>query len=476
MIGNKYLLINFFLLLTLLLFGNNSYLYDQDEAAYAGFSRVMLETRDFVNIEFPFSTPHRKPPLHFWLTSLMFWWFGESEFVLRFLPSLWIFLTCWLTFKLAQKFFHEKTALLAFFILAFSLYFPLNGKIALVDSLLTFLQVWSFYLLYIYLFEENSKVLYIFWIPLALGALTKGPPIYIFVLGNLFLYSLHPYFRRKVFNIKLFLNLFLSFVPLLVWGYLAWKRTNGELILWMIDWYVLRRATNPVFGQYGPPGVYLLLFFITFFPWSIYIPTLLKSFYLQTKSLFSQLREKNLSSFEPLTYFLLSGLVFSWIFYEFMMSKLPSYVLASYPIFAILIAKIVEEKSKKTILVLVVINLVFVVLIQIVLFLFQEKRKDTFQTSLKWKEFLSEEEVLYFDKDYGIPSLAFYLGYPKQKIIVLSNIIEIKNLSKNSKLTLEQNSLLFLQQLRKFKVLEESNIFLYDRWKENKFYLVELED
>lgn len=283
---NKYFFISLVLLLIFLLFGNNSYLYDQDEAVYAGFSRVMLEKNDFITMEFPFSSPHRKPPLHFWLTSFMFSVFGESEFVLRLLPSLWIFLTCWLTFILARKILNEETAKLAFFILAFSLYFPLNGKIALVDSLLTFLQVWSFSLLYFYFFEDNQKVLYFLWVPLALGALTKGPPIYIFTVGILFLCSLHTYFRKKILSLKLFLNLCISFVPLFIWGYLAWKKTNGELILRMIDWYVLRCATNPVFGQYGPPGVYLLLFFITFFPWSIYIPNLLKNFYFQNKSLF----------------------------------------------------------------------------------------------------------------------------------------------------------------------------------------------
>lgn len=142
------------------------------------------------------------------------------------------------------------------------------------------------------------------------------------------------------------------------------------------------------------------------------------------------MKQKNLSSFDPLTYFLLSSLVFSWIFYEFMMSKLPSYVLASYPIFAIMLAKIAKEKSKKTILILVTINVILVILIQILLFFFQEKRKDTFQTSLQWKKFLNQNEVLYFDKDYGVPSLAFYLGYPKQKIIVFSSVIEVKKFTK----------------------------------------------
>lgn len=473
---NKYFLMIVIVLLIILLIRNNSPLYDQDEAAYAGFSRVMLATKNFVSMEFPFSEPHRKPPLHFWLTSFIFYTLGENEFNLRIFPSLWIFLSCIITYLLAKKILKDdRKALLSFFILSFSLYFPLNGKIALVDSLLTFLQITSFYLLYVYFFEENQKVLFYLWIPLSLGALTKGPPIYIFTLGIFVSSALHPYFRKRVVHFGLWLNVIFSFVPLLIWGYLAWQKTSGELIRWMIDWYVLRRATNPVFGQFGPPGYYLLLFFITLFPWSIYLPKLLKNLYEDSISLFKSIRSGEIENFSPLTYFLLVSLIFSWLFYEFMMSKLPSYVLASYPIVSILLANLWIEKSNILLKKLIILNFTIVIIIHISLFIFEDKRKSTLETSLKWRKFLNLKETLYFDKDYGVPSLAYYLNYPHQEILVLKNPFALKELPSKSKIILDENGLVILRALRDFKILDETELFLYDRWKRLKIFLVQME-
>lgn len=128
------------ILIVFLFYGNSSPLVDQDEAAYAGFSRSMLETGDYLTMDFAYSLPHRKPPLHFWISSSLFQIFGSTEWVLRLFPALCILGTSLLTYHLANVIYGSRTALYAFSILSFSLYFPLNGKIALVDSLLVFLE------------------------------------------------------------------------------------------------------------------------------------------------------------------------------------------------------------------------------------------------------------------------------------------------------------------------------------------------
>src|SRR5579864_6702765 len=67
-----------------LLVGNaRTSLWDQDEAAYAGFARTMLKDGDWVVPRFLWSEPHRKPPLLFWCIATSFRLLGESEFALR---------------------------------------------------------------------------------------------------------------------------------------------------------------------------------------------------------------------------------------------------------------------------------------------------------------------------------------------------------------------------------------------------------
>ena len=80
----------------------------------------------------------------------------------------------------------------------------------------------------------------------------------------------------------------------------------------------------------APPGLYLVLFFATFFPASMLAG-------LATPAIWAVRRE-------PAARFLLSWLVPSWIIFELVVTKLPHYVLPLYPAIAILIAGAVESK------------------------------------------------------------------------------------------------------------------------------------
>ena len=67
-------------------------LWEQDEAAYAGFAYNMLEKDNYVIPDFEWSWPHRKPPFHFWLIAASYSLFGYNEFATR-IPSVLAILT-----------------------------------------------------------------------------------------------------------------------------------------------------------------------------------------------------------------------------------------------------------------------------------------------------------------------------------------------------------------------------------------------
>src|SRR6202040_1239468 len=79
-----------------------------------------------------------------------------------------------------------------------------------------------------------------------------------------------------------------------------------------------------------PPGVYLVLFFATFYPGSILAGLAVPAVWTVRR--------------EPAARFLLAWLVPSWIIFELVVTKLPHYVLPLYPAIAILIAGAVESK------------------------------------------------------------------------------------------------------------------------------------
>ncbi|WP_210413180.1 ArnT family glycosyltransferase [Leptospira vanthielii] len=414
------------ILIVFLFYGNSSPLVDQDEAAYAGFSRSMMETGDYLTMDFPYSTPHRKPPLHFWITSSLFKIFGSTEWVLRLFPALCILGTSLLTYHLTNVMYGSRTALYAFSILSFSLYFPLNGKIALVDSLLVFFGMVGFVSLFHWIQSKRKIFVLLFWLSVSLGLLVKGPPILIFLGGTCVLLLSVNQIRSEIWKLNPFIFLPIAFLPLLLWGYLSWQKDNGSLIRWMLDWYIFRRATDPVFGQSGPPGTYLVLFVVTLFPWSrLYLSFLNENgwkliAYLKTegfgviKNLLPWHWEKSNFIFTSKR-FLLLGLSFSWLFYECLASKLPSYPLSAYPILAILLGDQLARKHNQiymyrlylTVSILMIATISFIVLPK-----FSEMRTDTIKAASMVQSLVPVNETLHSFGAHGIPSFAYYYHRP----------------------------------------------------------------
>ena len=90
--------ISLLLAINLLVNNHQVSLWDEDEAAYAGFAQTMVETGNWVTPNYPQSVIHRKTPLHFWVIGGSYQIFGENEFAVRFSSSLAIFLTCLLVY------------------------------------------------------------------------------------------------------------------------------------------------------------------------------------------------------------------------------------------------------------------------------------------------------------------------------------------------------------------------------------------
>ncbi|MBI4648394.1 MAG: glycosyltransferase family 39 protein [Bacteroidia bacterium] len=204
-------------LLIILFAGNWSIsLWNQDEAAYAGFAKNMLESGNWLIPDFMWSEIHRKPPLHFWLVASSFSLFGINEFALRLTSSLAIFGVYLLVFFQGRKFFGTISVLYAIVVLGTSFLVPALGKIALTDGLLLlFSTLCGFGVLNVLKFRSKLWVA-IFWLSFAFALLTKGPPIIIFtsifgLLAFIFhqqrknLIIFHPWFFLPLAMLPLFL-------------------------------------------------------------------------------------------------------------------------------------------------------------------------------------------------------------------------------------------------------------------------------
>ncbi len=339
LLKEKKITVSLFAVLAFILLINNwsVSLWDQDEAAYAGFGSTMNETGNYLVPEFTWSDVHRKTPMHFWLIAGSQKIFGANEFATRLPAAIAIFLVYLLIYFQGRKFFGEKTALYAVVILGTSFFVPTLGKIAVTDGLLLLFHTLAGFSLLNILEKKSYKWVAIFWFAFAMGIMVKGPPIMIFTgFLTVFLFA----FSKKRMNLIAMHPWFfmpIAFIPFSLWGYAAWQYDDGKFLTWMYEWYILKRVGDSVFGQTGPPGYYLVNFIIFFLAYLSFLPGALFNTF------------KSLKTKTPEILSALAWLISSWLFYEFLSSKLPAYVIASYPILAIIIAKQMsnsEEENK----------------------------------------------------------------------------------------------------------------------------------
>ncbi|MBU6157954.1 MAG: glycosyltransferase family 39 protein [Bacteroidetes bacterium] len=341
----------------ILFFGNHWVsLWDQDEAAYAGFAKTMVESGNWLMPEFMWSEVHRKPPLHFWNIAISYKLFGINEFAVRFPSALFVLLTLILVFFGTRKILGERESFISIIVISTSFLVMSLAKVSVTDAtLLFFTTLCAISILHVLLYR-TKKWIFLFWIGFSMALLTKGPPVILFSGCFVFiLFLLHPQ-RKNLLLLHPWFFLPLAVLPIYYWGYLCNQTPEGKVFIqWMIDWYILKRVGGSVFGQTGPPGTHLIGLLLFFLPYFVVFP---RAIYDGISGLFKK---------EKSTHFLLAAWFISgWFIYELTPSKLPAYVIAAHIPLSFLIARILlQEKISAFLLqVHIILNaLIFLVLI-----------------------------------------------------------------------------------------------------------------
>jgi 4-amino-4-deoxy-L-arabinose transferase-like glycosyltransferase len=309
-----------------LLVGNaTTSVWDQDEAAYAGFAADMVHNQNWTVPHFPYSQPHRKPPLAFWMMAGSCELFGVNEFALR-LPSVLAMAGTVACIWFGARFLVGRAgAQLAAMVFSTCLLVLNLAKLALTDSVLLCCETVAALALLRGAVQPRPMATVALWAAVAAGLLAKGPPILI-LTGSMFLFLLLFYRgRRNLLYLHPWLGLPLALLPLAVWIWRAWQ-VDSSYVLFLGYWYVLRRIGGSVFGQSGPPGTYFVCLLILVLPWTGYLlPALVDAW--------KGVRKRRTG---PLL--LGAWLCGGWLIWELLPSKLPSYALGAFPALALLIA------------------------------------------------------------------------------------------------------------------------------------------
>jgi 4-amino-4-deoxy-L-arabinose transferase-like glycosyltransferase len=304
----------------------------------------MVESGDYVDIRFQEDVRYKKPVGIYWLQSAAVETvtaLGLPGAQLRIwvyrLPSLFgaigaVLMTYWA----ALGFLSRRAAILAALMMCASVLLGVEARLAKTDAMLLFTVVAAMgamarpYLAWQHGEEDaHPPWIYpaIFWTALAAGILLKGPLILMFAGLTVIVLAIQDRDASWLWRLRPLWGLMWMLVLVLPWFVAIFWRAGDAFFADSVGGDMLSKIGAQE-SHGAPPGVYLLLFWITFWPGAPLAAMAAPAVWRARR--------------EPGAQYLLAWLIPSWIVFEAVLTKLPHYVLPLYPAIAILTAGAVE--------------------------------------------------------------------------------------------------------------------------------------
>ncbi|KTC66098.1 dolichyl-phosphate-mannose-protein mannosyltransferase [Legionella adelaidensis] len=306
---------------------------DRDEAHFAQASRQMLQSGQYFQIRFQDTTRFQKPPGINWLQAASVNLFSHPEatkiWPYRFPSFLGAFLSILLTFLFTKRFLGKQAALLSSALLASTLLLSVETHMAVIDaSLLSSVLLMQGALWVIYHgFKSQQKVHWcwslLFWLAMSYGMVLKGvtPLVGLLTIVTLCLWEKKISWLKEI---HLFAGLGLFLLLSLTWVFLVNSAENSNYLVQMLHKDLLPKLQGGHESHGKPPLFHLAILPLTFWPASLFL----------WQGVSYALGNKNTA----VVRFLLCWILPTWIFFELMPTKLPQYVLPTFPALAILCA------------------------------------------------------------------------------------------------------------------------------------------
>ncbi|ARG99772.1 ArnT family glycosyltransferase [Legionella micdadei] len=339
---NNYLLLVCFSLLLLLPGIAKMPVLDRDEAHFAQASRQMIQTGNYFQIRFQETTRFRKPPGINWLQAASVKLFSNPDastiWPYRIPSLLGALFSILLTYFFSRRFLGQKVAIMAAAMLASTLLLAAESHMAVIDaSLLSSVMLMQGALWVIYQRGTENKQAHwgwalCFWLAMAYGLVLKGvtPLIGVLSIITLCLFEKRVNWLGGLHVIK---GLLLFGVLSLAWILMVNAAENSNYLLQMIHRDLLPKLKGGHESHGKPPLFHLLILPLTFWPASLFL-------WQAGVHAVKHRREK-------IVKFLLAWIVPTWVFFELMPTKLPQYILPTFPAIALLCALAIQGDAGK---------------------------------------------------------------------------------------------------------------------------------
>ena len=316
---------------------------DRDEARFAQATKQMIESGDYIDIRYQDEVRYKKPVGIYWLQAGVVK-AAESVGLPQARTQIWLYRipsligaigAVLLTYWAALAFVTRRTAYLAGLMMATSLLLGVEARLAKTDAMLLLCCVAALGVMArAYLQQADRDIGWghalVLWTALAVGILLKGPLILMIVGLTAVSLAIADRSGRWLLRLRPLVGVLWLLILVLPWFVAIMARAGDSFLQESVAQDLLAKVFQGQETHGAPPGYYLLLFWLTFWPAAPLAAIVAPSVWRERRA--------------PATRFLLAWLVPSWIVFELVITKLPHYVLPLYPAIAILIASAIERR------------------------------------------------------------------------------------------------------------------------------------
>ena len=311
---------------------------DRDEARFAQASKQMMESNDYIDIRFQEGTRYKKPVGIYWLQVAGAKIVGQGEeagiWAYRLPSLLGALVSVGITFLIGMRMASVRVGFLAGLALSAGILLGVEARLAKTDAMLlaTILAVqWLVWELYEHRAGLKRWQGGLLWSALAMSILIKGPIILMVSGLTILLLSIQERSIAWLKGTQWAFGLPLLLLITLPWFVAIGLHTDWAFYVDSIGKDMLAKVGTGKESHGAPPGTYLALSNLTFWPVSLF-------FLLSIAWIWKQRKQHAVR-------FALSWIVPTWLVFELVSTKLPHYVLPTFPALALLMALALEHRA-----------------------------------------------------------------------------------------------------------------------------------
>ncbi|HMA50567.1 MAG TPA: glycosyltransferase family 39 protein [Magnetospirillaceae bacterium] len=301
---------------------------DRDESRFAQASKQMIESGDYIRIQFQGESRAKKPAGIYWMQVAAAKLTGRPDAIWAYrLPSvLGAILSVLLTFAFGQRLVGRLAALFGSALLACCFLLVSEAHQAKTDAMQLASVVLAQGALALFYLEREKRPGWgpamAFWLAQAIGILIKGPVVPMISILTILTVSISDRSWSWLKGLRPLPGLVLVAVLVAPWAWAISHATQGQFLGTAVKTDLLPKLLGAQESHGGVPGTYLALMLATLWPASL----------LAVPALPMAWKRRG----EPAVRYLLAWIVPNWLMFEAIPTKLPHYILPVYPAMALL--------------------------------------------------------------------------------------------------------------------------------------------